>query len=471
MLLSKKFVSATTADNYATYQRTVPAPYMRKSFLLDKLPEKAEITITGLGFYKLFINGEDITKGICAPYISNSDQIVYFDNYDIAKYLVKGKNTLGFILGNGFQNCVGGAIWNLDIGTYRSAPKLSFAVELTTDGKCETIEADETVVTHDSPIVFNDLRCGVHYDANLEICGWNLPDFDDSKWKNAIKVETPRGEFILCKAEPIKVYKELAPVSIEGGVSLEKYYKRNDVIDCKECFYDSSEDDASQGYVYDFGEVNAGLIKLRIKGEKGQRVVLQLYERPNRISGKPDFTNLHFFPEGYVQRDIYICKGGDEEIFVPDFLYHGYRYCWVTGITEKQATKDLLTYLVASSDLEKRADFKCSDEITNKLWDASLRSDLSNFYYFPTDCPHREKNGWTGDASVSAEHMVMKLGVDNSYKAWLASIRKAQRYDGNLPGIVPTGGWGFDWGNGPIWDSVLFNLPYYIYLYRYYISI
>ena len=116
MLFSKKFISATSADNYATFKKIVPAPYLRKNVTIDTLPEKAEITITGLGFYKLYVNGTDITKGLIAPYISNSDQTVYFDNYDIKKYLVKGKNTLGFMLGNGFQNCIGGGIWDLDIG-------------------------------------------------------------------------------------------------------------------------------------------------------------------------------------------------------------------------------------------------------------------------------------------------------------------------------------------------------------------
>ena len=466
MLFSKKFVSATESHEYATFKKIVNAPYLRKNVVIDALPEKAEITVCGLGFYKLFVNGKDITKGILAPYISNSDQTVYFDNYDIAQYLVKGKNTFGFMLGNGFQNCIGGGIWDLDDGHYRSAPKLAFAIELENGEEKTLIEADETVVTHDSPITFNDIRCGVHYDANLEIDGWNLPDFDDSAWKAAVKVESPRGEYVLCCAEPIVISREIAPISVEGNITPHEYYRRGDVVSGKETFYDSWDDDHAMGYVYDFGENNAGLIKLKIKGEKGQRVVLQLYERPNKDSGKPDYTNIHFFPEGFVQRNIYICKGGEEEVFVPDFTYHGYRYCWVTGITEKQATSGLLTYLVASSDLKQRTFFSCSDEVTNKLWDASLRSDRANFFYFPTDCPHREKNGWTGDASVSSEHMVMKLGVDNSYRAWLNSIRNAQNYEGAIPGIVPTGGWGFAWGNGPIWDSVAFNLPYYIWKYR-----
>ena len=470
MLLSKKFVSATPAGDYATFKNPVPAPYMRRNFVLEKLPQKAEITVCGLGFYKLFINGQDITKGILAPYISNSDQTVYFDKYNIVKYLVKGKNTAAFILGNGFQNCVGGGVWDLDDGLYRTAPKLAFAIELEQDGEKTLIEADKSVLTHDSPITFNDIRCGVHYDARLETDGWNIPGYDDSNWKPAVEVEAPKGEYMLCTADPVVVYKQLKPVSIKKDVKLNYYGRRSDVLPGTETFYDSSADDSASGYEYDFGEDNAGLIKLKIKGKKGQRIVLQLYERHNRITGLPDFTNLHFFPEGFVQRDIYICRGEgegeEEEIFIPDFTYHGFRYCWVTGITEDQAKEDLITYLVASSDLKQRCEFKCSDDITNKLWEASLRSDLSNFYYFPTDCPHREKNGWTGDASVSTEHMVMKLSVENSYKAWLASIRNAQRCDGAIPGIVPTGGWGFAWGNGPIWDSVIFSLPFYVYMYR-----
>ena len=97
---------------------------------------------------------------------------------------------------------------------------------------------------------------------------------------------------------------------------------------------------------------------------------------------------------------------------------------------------------------------------------ATYNSDISNFYYFPTDCPHREKNGWTADAALSVEQMLYNLTPENSYREWLCNIRRAQRFDGALPGIVPTGGWGFEWGNGPAWDSVLFYLPYYTWIMR-----
>ena len=77
-----------------------------------------------------------------------------------------------------------------------------------------------------------------------------------------------------------------------------------------------------------------------------------------------------------------------------------------------------------------------------------------------------KKNGWTADAALSAEQMLFHLTPERSYHEWLNNIRKAQREDGALPGIIPTGGWGFAWGNGPAWDSVLFYLPYYTWLYR-----
>lgn len=91
---------------------------------------------------------------------------------------------------------------------------------------------------------------------------------------------------------------------------------------------------------------------------------------------------------------------------------------------------------------------------------------MSNFHYFPTDCPHREKNGWTTDAALSCEHMLINFNPEVSYREWLRNICKAQNKEGALPGIVPTGGWGFSWGNGPAWDCVLAYLPYYVYVYR-----
>lgn len=462
-MLSTNFIAATKEFSSYEYETHVPAPYLRKSFAPKGTVSSAKITICGLGFYELFINGQRITKGILAPYISNPDDILYYDEYDISSIINGGKNAIGIMLGNGMLNCPGGTVWEMEKARYRSAPKVALALEITYDnGETDLIEADESFKTHPSPILFDDLRCGEIYDANKEIIGWNLPDFDDSDWKNCIPAETPRGETKICTAEPIVVLKELKPVSITKNkqVVLDLEWRHPLIkVDIP------MDEEDQKGYLYDFGENLAGLFTLKIKGEKSQRVSIQTGEILNK-DGNMDNRGLHFQPDALNHRVVYTLKGDGVEEYTSTFTYYGFRYCLVSGITEEQATEDLLTYKVMSSDLKKNGDFSCSDEIANKLQRATYNSDISNFYYFPTDCPHREKNGWTADAALSAEQMLFNLTPENSYHVWLDNIRKAQRDDGALPGIVPTAGWGFDWGNGPAWDSVLFYLPYYTWVHR-----
>ena len=367
---------------------------------------------------------------------------------------------LGFCLGNGMLNCPGGAIWDFQLVPYRSAPKLALSLEVEyCNGEKEQVTADDTFRTHPSPILFDDLRIGEIYDATRQIPGWNLPDFDDSAWTPAIPAETPRGEARLCTAEPIVTLKTLNPVSVKPGHISRLPATRPDLP-----VFPLTEDQM-QGYIYDFGENLAGNIRLHIKGKRGQTIFLQFGELLAEDGGL-DLRAMSFQPLQYNHRIRYTLSGEGEEAYAPTFTYQGFRYCMVSGITEAQATPELLTYEVMSSGLRQNGAFHCSDDIVNRLQKATYNADISNFYYFPTDCPHREKNGWAADAALSAEQMLFHLTPERSYHEWLHNIRKAQREDGALPGIVPTGGWGFAWGNGPAWDSVLFWLPYYTWLYR-----
>ncbi len=460
MVLSEKFIKAN--DSMCDFNNHVNAPYLRKEFELEFIPNKAEITICGLGFYELYINGKDITKGPLAPYISNTDDICYFDNYDISDKLKKGKNVIGILLGNGFRNPFGGFVWDFEKSKHRGPVITSFAVEIENDGEKIIIEADETVKTHSSPITFDDIRMGVRYDAILEINGWNEIGFDASSWENAKSAQKPSGEYKLCNAEPITVTKKLKPVSVTFYESLPFAYK-----DTSQIAEPIEKTVRPNVYVFDFGVNTAGVSVLKIKGKPGQKITIHHGEHLIRDCFAVNTTlfNREECLEKYLeygQTDEYICKG-TEEIFVPKFKYDGFRYAYVEGLEKEQVNDETLTYYVMNSDLVKRAEFKCSDESLNKLQQCANVSDLANFYYFPTDCPHREKNGWTGDASVSAEHMLLTLKASKSLKEWLCNIRKAQKEDGSLPGIVPTGGWGFEWGNGPAWDAVCVNLPYFIY--------
>ena len=102
----------------------------------------------------------------------------------------------------------------------------------------------------------------------------------------------------------------------------------------------------------------------------------------------------------------------------------------------------------------------------NRIQRNTLWSYISNFVGYPTDCPHREKNGWTGDAHLAAETGLYNFDAASAYTKWLDDLKDEQRPSGELPGIVPTSGWGYQWGNGPAWDSAYLLIPWYLYQYR-----
>ena len=459
MKYSTNFISAT--KEYCTFLKFVPAPYIRKTFEVDFSVEKAELLVCGLGMYEFWLNGDRLTKGCLAPYISNPNDLLYYDRYDLSGKIKKGKNVIAFMLGNGMQNCIGGEIWDLQLARWRSAPKLALCFECSGEGNKIAFEADESFKCHASPIYFDDLRCGERYNAENEIDGWNLPDFDDCDWSNAISVDAPSGECREGNHSAVKKIRELKPIRFYKGSISEFAHPREslpkDILPADEYCND--------GYIYDFGENITGIVRLKIKGHKGQKIVIWCGE--SLFNGGLDMHNIcEFQPIGMTQMQVYICKGEGEEVWEPMFCYHGFQYCFVTGITDSQATDGLLTYVVLHADVPQNGGFECSDELVNRLQEATLRSDLSNMFYFPTDCPHREKTGWTGDAHLSAEQFMINLGAENTLREWLCSIRKAQNSNGALPGIVPTAGWGFEWGNGPAWDAVLTELPYRIIQYR-----
>ena len=462
MKFSNRFIKAS--NSVCDFDNHVPAPYFRRVFELDFLPEHAEITICGLGFYELYVNGVELTKGPLAPYISNPDDVRYYDCYDVTSHLKAGKNVIGVLLGNGFRNAFGGFIWDFEKAACRGPEILALALEAKAGEQSLLIEADESFKTHPSPILFNDMRMGYRYDARLEIPNWNRIDLDDSDWTPALPAETPAGMEKICDADPIAVVDTIAPIEIKHYDELPYAYKGY--------LPDAPPIESTikkNVYVYDFGVNTAGVTQLRINGKPGQKIVIRHGEYLQEGKFSVNTTIFHsaaVLPRylEYSQTDVFICKGG-EEVFTPKFKYDGFRYAYVEGLLPEQATPEALTYLVMNSQLESRATFSCSNDTMNRLFEMARRSDLANFYYFPTDCPHREKNGWTGDAAMSAEHMLLNLRASKSLREWLTNIRAAQRMDGALPGIVPTGGWGFKWGSGPAWDIVSVYLPYYVYLF------
>jgi len=452
------FIKAS--DLYSDYPNIVPAPILRKRFILDFVPEKCILKVCVSGFYELYINGNNITKGFLAPFINNPDHIVYYDEYDVSKYLAKGKNAVAVVLGNGFAN-QDIPEKSFDKASFRAAPKMSLCLTAEGEGQSFRLSSDESFKVNSSPILYDMYRLGVIYDAREEIKGFSEPDYDDSMWQNAAFSAPPKGVIKKSEALPVTVQYELKPVSYEKQEDIYYFYDRNGKP------FESTY--VKEGWCYDFGFSRSGVCRLKIKGTKGQKITLRHAEALR--NGKFNMNSIHTVTDkspSYFERfqaDTYILKGGEEEIFVPTFTYHGFRYVLVEGITEEQATEDLLTFLVFNTNMEKTSDFECSDTTLNTLYNMAIHSDLSNFHHFPTDCPHREKCGWTGDTSVSAHQFVLSFNCVENLKMWLEAARYSQTPQGELPGVVPTTTWGYEWGNGPVWDSAIVNVPYFVYKY------
>ncbi len=420
----RQYIAATTTK-YNTIENHVSAPLFRRIFDCAKRGDSV-LEISAAGFYRVFLNGKELTKGFFAPYISNPDQVIYYDEYSLDDILRDKGNELLVLLGNGFNNSNDCGIWEFDKASFRSAPKFYLAIRV--DGE-QILTTDEQFEVCDSPITFDDLRCGEHYDARL---GENL----FASPAKPVFTPMPKGEYRKCMAHPIVIEKELTVKEIIKG---------------------------NTGFLYDFGENNTGLCRLQICASEGQEIDMTFCEM--RDKNEPDQRNLRFrdrYVEGYVQHDRYICKEG-EQTYMPSFTYHGFRYVYIEGITEEQATESLLTYLVIHSDIKTRATFACSNEIINQIQECVVRTDKANYHYFLTDCPHREKNGWTGDVAATAEQVNYNFDTYASAREWLHTVRKAQLESGQIPGIIPTSGWGYEWGSGLIWDSVLVELPYQLY--------
>ena len=430
--MKPSFIRAGEA--YTTDEQSVAAPYFRRVVAVDQ-PQTARLRITAAGFYRAWLNGEPLGEGRLAPYISAPSDALFYDDYTLA--LRAGRNALCVQLGNGLQNNPGGQVWDFDTASWRGAPCFACRLELA-DGR--VIESDERFLTKPSPVRRDDLRRGETYDARTETPDWLSPDCDESGWRAACLAPAPAGELLPNRAAPIIVETERKPVAIVRE---------------------------PEGWRYDFGANMAGVCRLRIRGQRGQRIVLDYGELLE--DGRLSRRNLQNEGHGWddeLQRDVYICKGEDDEGFTPAFTYHGFRYVLARGLVPSQATPELLTALDCHTRMEQAGAFSCGHAMVNRVQELALASDKACFQHHPVDCPQREKNGWTADAALSCEQMLMNFDVESNLRQWMLCLRKAQRADGAMPGIVPTGGWGFAWGNGPAWDDVLFELPYQLYRLR-----
>ncbi len=222
-------------------------------------------------------------------------------------------------------------------------------------------------------------------------------------------------------------------------------------------------------YIYDLGRNIAGVTKLRIRGAAGTTVRLKHGERL-AANGHVDQSNIdaHYRPVGTsdpFQTDIYTLRGTGEEQFMPRFNYKGFQYIEVTSRAPLALNQQSITGYFMHSDVPVAGTVRSSNPVIDKIWYATNNSYLSNLFGYPTDCPQREKNGWTGDAQIAIETGLYGFDGITVYEKWMADHRDEQQPNGVLPAIIPTNGWGYEWANGPDWTSTIAIIPWNIYLF------
>ncbi|HJW16907.1 MAG TPA: family 78 glycoside hydrolase catalytic domain [Flavisolibacter sp.] len=421
-----------------------PSGLFRKSFSLNKKIVSARAYIAVAGLYELYLNGQRIGNHRLDPIYTRFDRRNLYVTYDVTSNIVQGDNVIGVMLGNGWYNHQSTAVWDFDKAPWRNRPSFCMDLRITfADGTTQTVSTGRDWKTIQGPVIFNSIYTGEHYDANKEIPDWNNAKGVDTAWKQVIYVAAPSGNIAA---------QSLVPIVDAEQVPARQMTKLSDTA-----------------YVFDLGRNIAGVSEIRLSGERGTVIRLKHGERLY-ANGHVDQSNIdvHYRPKDNTDpfgTDIYILKGEGEERFRPRFNYKGFQYVEVTSNKPVSLSRENLVGYFMHSEVKPVGIIQSSDSIINKIWRATNNSYLSNLFGYPTDCPQREKNGWTGDAAIAVETGLYNFDGITVYEKWMADHRDEQQPNGVLPSIVPTGGWGYEWGNGPDWTSTISIIPWNLYLF------
>ena len=400
------------------------APLFRKKIEIKSKVREARLHVCGLGLALYYLDGKAITEDVLITPYTYYDKTVLYQTYEISNLLTEGKHAVGVILGNGFYNDPVSE-WGASI-LWRDNPKLILQLDIAYEnGETDCIVSDTSFTTNYSPITYNHMRCGERYDSNLEIEDWCSPDFDDSKWDKAVIARHPGGKIKQNLQPPIRICE-----AWKCEETKERYF------------------DAKQNI--------SGWVKVTVKGAPGQEVKISYFEHENIVHSQHEPFNDFNKNSALQHTDCYVIGKDGVGSFAPHFVYHGFRYVSIEPQVEVLSVEAQFVH----TDMQEEGSFYCSDEMLNRIHKAVRYSTLSNYVGIPTDCPHREQNGWTGDAQLSAEQTIMNFDVKSSYSKWLADIRDGQRESGQIPCVVPSAAC-YNWGTGPAWDAALILIPYY----------
>lgn len=426
---------AISEDKNPDSPETYPAPYFRKEFNISKPIKSARVYVTGLGYYELYLNSDKVGDHVLAPAPTNYDKRnlrhllykyndrsktrVLYNTFDISGMLKQGDNAVGIILGNGWYNQRDrreeGWMWY-------DTPRLIMQMEIEyDDGSKEKVVSNDSWKVSTGPILHDAIFTGEIYDARLELTGWNSPGFNDSKWQKAKIVRAPTGKLKAQLAPPDKVVRIIKPKS------------KTELSDKK--------------YSFDIGEMFSGWVKIKVQGKRGSRITLCYFEE---LGGQ------------YRQKDVYILSGNGVEEYEPRFTWHAFRNVEIEGLSEEVKLIDI-TGRVVHTAVDSVGYFESSNKLFNKVYKNYRRTQLGNYHgSFSSDCPHRERLGYTGDGQLLVESSIFNFDMYRFYRKWLNDIADVQdSVTGFVPHTAPFGGG----GGGPAWGSSYVIVPWFYYIY------
>lgn len=380
-----------------------PAVDMRKTFTLGELPDKAVLFATARGIYNMYVNGTKVSDMFAPGYTSYGSRIEY-QSADVRDLLKTGENVIAATLADGWFT---GKVGAVGIGRqYGAENALLFQLELFSGDEKWSVCSDPDVKFAESAWQYADLFVGSAYDESMERKGWKQPGYgdDDSEWKPVRVCDYGYDTLAYQSIDPVCIQRVITPTVFRAP--------NGDLI-------------------LDAGEIIVGYTGVKINMKAGD--VLKL-EHTELLDQEGNFM-INIIGQNKNQTDILKAAEDGLHEWTPEFTFHGFRYVRVTG-TEDMDPAHYEIHVV-HTPLQVTADFCCDDDRINKLQENILRSQSGNMVCIPTDCPQREKTGWTGDMQVYAPTACYEMDVEQFVRHWLADMRSEQLADGQMPHIIP----------------------------------
>jgi alpha-L-rhamnosidase len=363
------------------------SPLLRREFSVGRRIVRATAYAYATGWYRLFINGQELTARVLAPVNSNYPKGLFYDTYDVTELMRHGANAVGVWLGQGYNQGYSKYGYRWD-----GPPAALFQLELVfDDGTTQTVVSDADWRWAPSPVRENDIYHGETYDARGEFDGWSRAGFAAGAWRPVELRAAPAGALRSCPFPGLAIADTLRAVhraEPKPGV-----------------------------FIFDLGQNIAGWVRLNVNGPAGTRVVLRHAEELN-----PDGTLDVTTNRAARATDTYILAGRGEETYEPRFTYHGFRYVEVTGYPGVPSL-DSLSGQAVHAAVDEAGYFHCSDPVLQRIHQNFRWSIANNLAGIPTDTATRdERTPCQMDSLAVEEAAIANFALGPYYAKWLHDI-------------------------------------------------